>query len=216
MNQSTPLSHTAGYVGSREPSSQPESAKSNRSILWIDGVGGYLMLDRDDVLVGQAGSLVDIAIVGDISRQAAVIRRRHSDYFIEPLQEMRVDDAPISSTQLLQSESLLQWGNRVKMRLVKSHPLSSTARLEMVSLHRFQPRVDGVLLLADSCILGPNSSCHVHCPEWSQDLLMYRQSGQWYFRTVTEVDVNGSAQLGQILITPGMRMRGSDFSLSIE
>lgn len=216
MNQSTPFSHTAGYVGSREPSSQPEPPKSNRSILWIDGVGGYLMLDRDDVLIGQAGSMVDVAVVGDISRQAAVIRRRQSDYFIEPLQEMCVDQTLIAATHLLGADSLMQWGNRVKMRLVKPHPLSSTARLEMASLHRFQPRVDGVLLLADSCILGPNSSCHVRCPEWSQDLLMFRQSGQWFFRTVGEVDVNGSPQQGTILIKPGMRMRGSDFSLSIE
>jgi hypothetical protein len=216
MNQSSPISHTAGYAGSREPNAQLEPSKSNRSILWIDGVGGYLMLDRDDVLIGQAGSVVDIAVVGDISRHAGVIHRRQTDYFVDPLQEMRIDEVGVNSTHLLPSECLLQWGNRVKMRLVKPHPLSSTARLEMVSLHRFQPRVDGVLLLADSCILGPNSSSHVRCSEWSQDLLMYRQSGQWYFRTVAEVEVDGSPQKGQIPIRPGMRMRGNDFSLSIE
>lgn len=216
MNRSTPCSHTTGYAGLREPSPQPETSKTNRSILWIDGVGGYLMLDRDDVLVGQAGSLVDVSIVADISRQAAVIRRRQADYFVEPLQEMCVDGNSTSSTQLLPSNSLLQLGNRVKLRIIKPHPLSSSARLEMASLHRFQPRVDGVLLLADSCILGPHTSCHVRCGEWSQDLLMFRQSGQWYFRTMNEVEVNGSTQQGQILISSGLRLRGSDFSLSVE
>lgn len=215
MNHTSANSHTAGYVGMR-PGSRNDIPQSHRQILWIDGVGGYLMMQRADVLIGQSGSMVDISIVGDISRQAAVIRRRESDYFVDPLQETRVNDQVVSSAALLPSEAQLQFGSRVKMRLTKPHPLSSTARLEMVSLHRFHPRVDGVLLLADSCILGPNSSSHVYCPEWSHDLLMFSQDGQWYFRTVHEVEVNGVAQTGQIAVTSGMRMRGSDFSLSIE
>ncbi|MFO0939560.1 MAG: hypothetical protein U0930_02215 [Pirellulales bacterium] len=215
MNHSSPNWHTAGYVGSRQEA-RAEVTHSHRQTLWIDGVGGYLMLDRDDILVGQAGGLVDIGIVGDISRQAAVIRRRQSDYFVEPLQYTRVDDREISEASLLTSDCLLQFGSRVKTRLVKPHPLSSTARLEMVSLHRFQPRVDGVLLLADSCILGPTVSSHVRCPQWSQDLLMFRQGSQWFFRTVSEIEVDGKMRTGQVAIESGMRVRGSDFSLSIE
>lgn len=215
MNQSSPYSHTAGYVGSKMGS--PEAATPFKPlILWIDGVGGYLLIDRDSILIGQAGSMVDIAVVGDISRQAAVIRRRDVDYFVEPLQETRVDDQPVSSLSLLGNQSQMQFGSRVTMRLVKPHPLSSSARLEMVSLHRFQPRVDGVVLLADSCILGPGSSSHVRCPEWDRDLLLFKQESQWFFKILGNIDANRKIEHGQVAITAGLRLRGADFSLSIE
>ena len=128
-------------------------------ILWVDGVGGYLLIERDELLIGQAvsGSRADVSIVGDLSRQACTIRRSDSDYLLQPLQEMQIDDQPIVQTQLLRNASLLQLGNRVKVRFHKPNPLSATARLELASLHRFKPHVDAVLLLADSCIIGPSA-----------------------------------------------------------
>ncbi|MBX3420800.1 MAG: hypothetical protein KF752_04505 [Pirellulaceae bacterium] len=215
-----PLSKTQEYqaladIGSPSISS---AGTGTRRILWIDGVGGYLMLDKDDVLIGQAtaGSSVDVGVVGDLSRQAAIVRRRDTDYLLQPLQDTRLNGNSIHSPQLLSTGDELQWSARVKIRFTKPHPLSATARLDVVSLHRFQPRVDGVLLLADSCILGPSASCHVRCPDWTQDLLMYRQGSDWYFRTVNEVDANGRAVKGQILISSGLRLRWDDCSLSIE
>jgi hypothetical protein len=209
------LSQTIGYNGSVHPSASAEAPKA--SILWLDGVGGYLMLDRDDLLLGQAGGLVDIGIVGDISRQAAVIRRRSSDYFLDPIQTTRLSGQEITGAQLLSSGALISWGSRLTIKFTKPHPLSSSARLEMISLHRFQPRVDGILLLADSCILGPSPSSHVRCNQWSQDLLMFRQSGAWFFRPMAEVEVDGKpGQQGPIPLRAGLRMRGADFSLSIE
>lgn len=212
------LSNTCHYEQSASSVLESDLNHKAPRILWIDGVGGYLLIDRDQVLIGQAtaGCLVDIGIVGDISRQAAVIRRSHTDYLVEPLQETRLDGVPISQPQLLRSGAQLQWGSRVRLQLIKPHPLSSTARLNLTSLHRFQPRVDGVLLLADSCILGPGQNCHIQCPQWGQDLLMFSHAGQWYFRTLSDVEVDGQTLQGQIPIKAGMRMRGADFSLSIE
>lgn len=212
------LSNTCHYKQSTSSALESDLNRKAPRILWIDGVGGYLLIDRDQVLIGQAtaGCLVDIGIVGDLSRQAAVIRRSHADYLIEPMQETFLDGVLITQPQLLRSGAQMQWGSRVKLQLIKPHPLSSTARLNLTSHHRFQPRVDGVLLLADSCILGPGPNCHVHCPQWGQDLLMFSHAGQWYFRTMGEVEVDGQTQQGQIPIRAGMRMRGLDFSLSVE
>lgn len=219
MNRSSSLSQTA-EIPEAKPAARQDAPASKRQILWIDGVGGYLMIGRDDVLIGQAGGMVDIAIAGDVSRQSAVLRRRGSDYFIDPLQETRVESELISQATLLPSEAHLQLGGRVRLRLVKPHPLSSTARLELTSLHRFQPRVDGILLLADSCILGPGSSCHVRCSQWEQDLLMFRQENQWYLRVQQAVEVNGQSlhqpQGNLVAITDGLRLRAADFSLSVE
>lgn len=199
-------------------SDQSSVGPAQSRILWIDGVGGYLLLDRDELLIGQAvaGGRQDIGLVGDLSRQAAVLKRTQADYVIQPLQETLVDGRPITGPHLLNSGASLGWGPRVRLKFTKPHPLSCSARLDLASHHRFQPRVDGVILLADSCILGPSPSCHVYCPDWSQDLLMFRSSHQWYFRAMQEVEVNGVRRTGQIPLSSGIQVRGSDFSFSWE
>lgn len=187
-------------------------------ILWVDGVGGYLLVDSEEVVIGQAvgSSTAAITIVGDLSRQAAAIRRTESDYLLQPLQPTLLDGVSVDRPQLLTDDSAIQLGPRVKLRFQKPSPLSATARLELASTNRFKPNVDGVLLLADSCILGPNAGSHVVCPSWSQELLLFRHGDEWYFRTLDEVTVNGELDKGQILLREGLRMQGEDFSLSVE
>ncbi|MFN3190055.1 MAG: FHA domain-containing protein [Aureliella sp.] len=189
-----------------------------QQILWIDGVGGFLMLDQDEVVLGQAVSAdaIDIRIVGDVRRQAAAIRRDNGDYLLQPLQPTKVNGVTVERPQLLSNEDVVQFGDRVQVRFNMPNPLSATAKLELVSLNKFKPNVDGVLLLSDSCILGPDPGSHVLCPSWSHELLMFRHGEKWYFRTLDDVEVNGTAQKGQIPVESGMRMKGGDFSLSVE
>ncbi len=189
-----------------------------RRILWIDGVGGYLLIERDELLVGQAvsNSALDVGIVGDLSRQACAIKRCDGDYLLQPLQAMSLNGLAIDKPHLLQHDAVIQLGSRVRLKFTKPNPLSSTARLDLISLNRFKPHVDGVLLLADSCVLGPSGNSHVVCPTWNSELLMYRHAGAWQFRSLGDVEVNGKTVQGQIPLMAGMRMQGEDFSLSIE
>ena len=195
-----------------------DNASTPRRVLWIDGIGGFLCCDHDEILLGQAvtGSPADIGIVGDLSRQAAAIRRSGSDYLLQPLQQMWLNDTPVDRAQLLRDGAVLQLGRRVRVVFSKPNPLSATARLDLLSLNKWKPSVDGVLLLADSCVIGPNPGSHVKCPAWKNELLMFRHGQGWCFRTLAEVDVNGQKTQGQIPITAGMRIRGEDFSLSVE
>jgi len=73
--------------------SEMASAASRRRILWVDGVGGYLLEGRDEVTLGQAidGSSADIGIVGDIRQRAGAIRRSGADYLLQPLQATQLN-----------------------------------------------------------------------------------------------------------------------------
>lgn len=195
-----------------------DTVSAPRRVLWIDGVGGFLCCDREEILIGQAigSSIADVGIVGDLSRQAAAIRRSGGDYLLQPLQQMWLNDVPVDRAQLLRDGAVMQLGRRVRVGFSKPNPLSATARLDLLSLNKWNPSVDGVLLLADSCVIGPNPGSHVVCPAWKNELLMFRHGEGWCFRTLEEVDVNGKKIQGQIPITGGMRMRGEDFSLSVE
>ncbi|MCA9134802.1 MAG: FHA domain-containing protein [Planctomycetales bacterium] len=216
---------TGKYEGSggwartpQPPPVGPAAAGTLPRIVWIDGVGGYLLLDRAEVLLGQAipGSGVDIGIVGDLSRLAAAVRRAGGDFVLQPLQVAHVNEQPVQRPQLLRDGDRLQFGTRVQLEFRQPHPLSATGRLELLSLHRFQPRVDAVLLLADSCVLGPQSSSHIQCPRWTSEILLFRQADGWHIRLPGEVEVDGQPQRGTVYLRPGMRISGQDFSLGIE
>ncbi len=216
LTRSTQAIGQPGKTGDKQALS--DTISTPRRVLWIDGIGGFLCCDTDEVVIGQAvgGSLADIGIVGDLSRQAAAIRRSGGDYLLQPLQQMWLNDAPVERAQLLRDGSVLQLGRRVRVGFAKPNPLSATARLNLLSLNKWKPSVDGVLLLADSCVIGPNPGSHIHCPLWKNELLMFRHADGWYFRTLAEVEVNGQKTQGQIPIVSGMRIRGEDFSLSVE
>jgi hypothetical protein len=200
-------------------SSSDKTLPARQPILWIDGVGGYLLVDRPEVTIGQAvaGSLVDIGIVGDLSRQAAVIRRIDGDYLLQPLQPAtKLNGQCVERAQLLSLQDEIAFGPRIRMTFTKPNPLSATARLELPHLGRFQPHVDAVLLMADACILGPGRASHVVCPQWDNELLLVRRGAGWCLRANQELEVNGQLQRGQIPLAAGMRVCGPDFSLSIE
>jgi hypothetical protein len=151
-----------------------------------------------------------------------VIRRSGEDYLLRPLQAAwlytRGEKMGMSLDRphLLSDGNTFQIGERVKLRFSKPSPLSATARLELSSVNRFRPNVDAALLLADTCILGPGAGSHIFCADWSAELLLFRQGSSWFFRPQDSVDVGGKVVNGQIPVVAGMRIRGEDFSISIE
>ncbi|MCZ2344060.1 MAG: hypothetical protein LC104_20040, partial [Bacteroidales bacterium] len=53
-------------------------------------------------------------------------------------------------------------------------PISPTARLELVSGQRLPLAVDGVILMAESLILGPGPHVHVRLPWAEANVILYR------------------------------------------
>ncbi len=70
--------------------------QAKHAIMWIDGIGGYLLWDKPELVIGQAFSdgHADVGITGDLSRRAAVIRRMGSDYLLQPLQATCLNGKP--------------------------------------------------------------------------------------------------------------------------
>jgi hypothetical protein len=169
----------------------PEPQRMRPKILWIDGVGSYAMCDRDEVSIGQAfpGNEVDLAIRGDISRKACIIRRKGEDHLVQPFQTAWIDGQFLERPTLLKSGCILRLGQRVELRYTRPTLLSGTARLELLSSHRWQPVLSAVILLGDSCIIGPSSDSHIVCPpprgiDWYGRFLWFRQADDWICKGV--------------------------------
>ncbi|MBM4002082.1 MAG: FHA domain-containing protein [Planctomycetes bacterium] len=190
----------------------------SRFRLWIDAVGGYLVCLADQVVLGQAipGNKVDIPILGDLSRRHAIIRRQGEGYFIEPNHAVSVERQPIQEATLLTDGDEIALGPSVRIRFRKPHVLSATARLEFVSRHSTAPSADGILLMAESCVLGPRWQNHVVCRNWADDVILYRQDEQLYCRAMDSIQIDGEWMEGRGRVGDNSHIAGADFALSLE
>ena len=191
--------------------------KGDRFLLWVDGVGGYWVCLRDEVVLGQAvSSKADVPILGDISARHARIRRDGEGYVIEAFREVSVDGRRVEHAALLSHGCRIQLGDAVRLAFRRPHALSATARLDFLSRHRTEPTVDAVLLMADSCVLGPKPHSHVVCRDWTTEVVLYRHEGQLYCRSSGVMEVDGVSVKERGAVTHNSRVVGPHFSLSLE
>ncbi len=192
-----------------------------RFILWVDAVGGYLVCLGDEVTIGQAGpdSRVDVPIVGDLSRAHARIRRSGEGYVIEsagPGRVIRLGGRTLRGTTAIFDGEELELGPSVRFRFRQPNRLSSTARLDFLSNHRTHPSADGIVLMAESCILGPALNSHIVCRDWSSDMVLYRRDGRLHCRGNDQIEVDGRVCKGSGLLLPNSHVVGADFALTLE
>jgi hypothetical protein len=215
----TPWDGVLGLHARSDKNREDARPRSPRFLMWIDAVGGYLVCLGDEVVIGQAGpgSRADVPLQADISRQHVKIIRQGEVYLIEPLSgPVKVDGKTITSAALLSDGNEIELGPVVRLRFRKPHALSSSARLEMVSRHRTHPFADAVVLMAESCVLGPKWQNHVICREWSGDVVLYRNDGKLFCRAMESVEIDGQLHNSRGPVNPSSRIVGTDFAMSLE
>ncbi|MCA9213174.1 MAG: FHA domain-containing protein [Planctomycetales bacterium] len=186
--------------------------------MWIDAVGGYLVCLSDEILIGQAipESVADVPIFGDLSRRHAVLRREGESYVIVPHAKTLVEQQAIDGSRYLRDGDELQFGASVSMRFRQPHPLSHSCRLEFTSPHRTQPHADAVVVLANSCVLGPSETSHVVCRHWTRDLVLAREGQDLRCHTAGVMEVDGKDVKQKSAINLNSRICGEDFCVSLE
>jgi hypothetical protein len=200
------------------PAVAPQNSAGTRFLLWVDAVGGYLVCLADEIWIGQAapGNFIAVPIQAELSRKHAKLRRSGDGYVLEAEHPVTINQVPLRGKRLLADGDELELGRGVKLRFRQPHPLSSTALLEMVSRHRSQPGCDGVLLMAESCVLGPKWQDHVVCRQWEHDVVLYRQGDELFCRSMEQITVDGVVMEGRGKLEPNSRVEGESLSFSLE
>jgi hypothetical protein len=199
-----------------DPLMEASTGSSDRFLLWIDAVGGYWVTMSDEVVLGQPTADVDVPILGDISKRHARICRDGEGYLIEALRPVHVNDQPVQGRTTLSDRAIIRLGDRVELRFRLPHALSATARLEFATGHRTQPSSDAVLLMAETCVLGPSGHSHVVCHNWPNEVVVFRRKGELYCRTHGDFEIDGKTTRRRGLITRSSRVQGDHFSFSLE
>lgn len=215
---------TAGASGGNSQSAEiPSDAapvyKTNSFIVWIDGVGGYLVCVDGVNTIGQAveDTKISIPIVGDLRRRHARIETSHGQHLLQGLGGgVSVAGVEVTGPVELKSDQIIELDGGVKLRYTQSHPLSKSARLDFVSRHRTHPWSDAVLLAGQSIVLGPNRDNQVFCPFWKSDLILFQRKEKWYCRGKTKFEIDGVVVEKEGEVQFNSRIEGQDFSMTLE
>jgi hypothetical protein len=203
----------------QQAEAEPSHGDCLRSfMLWIDGVGGFLVCTSPLVTLGRAvpNAGIDIPVQADLRRHHLKIKRVEGQYLASSPGGVEVPAAAGSDWMMLQDRQKLDLGSGVQIRFRQSHPLGRSARVEFISRHRTEPWCDAVLLLGDAILLGPQSADHVYCPDWDDELVIFRRRDSICLRPPGEYEVNGKRCHGDVPLRDGLRVTGDGFSISCE
>ncbi len=189
-----------------------------RFLLWVDGVGGYLVCLQPSVTLGRAEppAAADIPLIADLSIPHARITRDGEGYTIEAFRPTWVDGRLVERLTLLSDDCRLQLGGAVRLRFRRPHALSASARLEYLSGHRTVPTTDGAVLMADHLILGAKPRSHVVCREWAGEVILFQENGRLHCKTPGRFAVDGRPVRDRAPLDAASRVQGEDWSFTLE
>jgi FHA domain-containing protein len=206
-----------GPTFSSERRLAPETPSAgDRMLLWVDGVGAYLVCLGDVVRIGQATdeSPAEVPVLADLSRVHATIRREEGEYTLTAHRPTLRNGRPVDRTALTAGDRIRV--GSVEMAFEQPNPGSASALLCMTTSHRLPWAVDGVILWADMLILGPEADAHVRCAEAGERVMLFRQSDGLWCRGGGELEIGGRPAGEPARLTAPEQVRASGISFALE
>jgi tetratricopeptide (TPR) repeat protein len=188
-----------------------------RFLLWIDGVGGYLVCLGGRLTFGQAtpDAHVDVPLVADVSRLHATLSRDSEGYVLEAVRAVQVNGQEVTRA-LLRNGDRVTVGTSCQFLFRQPVPVSASARLDLVSGHRLPVGVDGVLLMADTLVLGSGEQAHVTVPDLKEPIILFRNKDGLGYRHKGGLVINGRKSPERGSLSAQATVWGDDISFALE
>jgi hypothetical protein len=197
--------------------SQDRTTSPQRYLLWVDGVGGFLVCLGGRVTLGQATSesYVDIPLFADVSRLHASLTRDEEGYLLEGTRPVQVNGQTVANS-LLRPNDRITLGTSCQFQFRQPAPISTTARLDLVSGHRLPLALDAVILMADTLLLGAGPHNHVALAGIEQPVVLYRHREGLAVRYTGSLVVNDKPVKDRAVLGNSASVKGDDFAFSLE
>ncbi len=211
-----PMTETHAPAAAELPA-PPPILPQPRFLLWIDGVGGYLVCLGTRITIGQAtpDSYMDIPLFADVSRHHATLTRETEGFVLEAIRPVQVNGRPTPKT-LLQTGDRITLGGSCQLLFRQPVPVSASARIDLASGHRLPLAVEAVLLMADTLVLGPDARAHVPMADLKQPIILYRNKDGLGIKYAGPFKINGEQVTERGLLSPNATVTGEDFALTLE
>ncbi len=201
----------AATVAATKPQAEtrpaPRSNDRGQWLLWIDGVGCWLLCTKERLTIGGPSTssgedAAQVKLLADLSRLHAAIDRDGESYWLTANGPATVAEERVTERRLLHDQEIIGLGQAGAVQLIfrRPNPLSLSARLEFASSHRPVRRIDGIVLMEQTCLIGPTSDCHIVCPEWEQTVILFRRDGKLWCKAGRDSAGSVAAENGQIFV----------------
>jgi hypothetical protein len=120
------------------------------------------------------------------------------------------------TTAPLRDGDVVRLGSTVELEFRQPSPVSATARLRVVSRHRLPLAVDGVILMAETCIVSNSKQAHIDSPSLDAPIVLYRQGAALWCRAPGGFEVDGRACAARAPLTLQSSVLGEGYSFSLE
>jgi hypothetical protein len=196
---------------------EPAPRTSPRFLLWVDGVGGFLVCLGNQAAIGQAtpDSTVEIPLFADVSRIHARLTRESEGYLLEAVRPVLRNGEPFEKGPL-HSGDRITMGATCQMQFRLPTPVSASARLDLVSGHRLALSVDAVLLMADTLVLGPGEQSHVVMPDLDKPIVLFRQRDGLGVRYPGAFKIDGTRVQDRGSLGTCASVSGDEFAFAVE
>ncbi len=204
-------------------------ATTDRYVAWIDGVGAWLILTGSSISLGRVNGNVsplvkassteqeaDVALVANLSRDHASIQRVDENYVLKPKSSVQIQGRPISHDTVLPDRCEMTLGDSVRLSFSIPTPLSATAKVTFESEHRPRTSVDGVILMAETCLLGPSASDHILCRNWSESVVLVQTPSGIVVKSKQDLQIGGRKAGATDVVSNGQVVSGDDFRFRLE
>jgi hypothetical protein len=199
--------------------SEGAQPSGDKFVVWIDEVGAFLMFLKNEITVGGPaadGAGADLALLANLSRRHATLARSGERYLLEAHAPVHVAGRPVHDRVDLADGSELALGANVRLRFRIPSAMSGTARLDFASDHRPTRAVDAVILMDDTCLIGPTAENHIRCPGWRQSVLLFRRDGKLWCKSREEIFLDGRHAPDGGRLESGMVVTGAEVRFRIE
>jgi FHA domain len=154
--------------------------------------------------------------MGDLSRHHATLVRDGDGYVLRARQPTYVNGQAVATARPVHDGDVIRLGSTVELEFRQPSPVSATARLAIVSRHRLPLAVDGVLLMAETCIIGSSPQAHIAAPGLAAPVVLYRQGPALWCRAAGGFEVDGRPCAARAALTLQSSVLGDGFSFSLE
>jgi len=195
------------------------AASRGQFYLHVDGVGSFLVIDRDSVVIGPVSSneTPDVALLAGGDVPPVTISRADGDYMLRSRQPVQVNDRATAGRMLSGGERIAL-GPRCRFTFRRPSAASGTAVLDLGGARLPRGDVRQVILLDREILIGPGSGAHVRCDALAQAMVLQSGggNGRLLLRSAEAVQVDGRAAVSKpVEIAPGAHVCAGPVSFVI-
>ncbi len=186
--------------------------------LWIDGVGCWLACWQPRLSIGGPSNRhpADLALLSNLQSLHATIERTGEEYILHPHGPTFIRDQNITTPTPLMDGDEFRLGDDVRLRFRLPSSLSTSAVIEFASDHRPSQRTDGIVLLDQTCLIGPGSDQHIRCRRAEDSVVLFRRDNALWVRSRKPLHVNSKQNSGPVRLSSGDVVRDESLTFRLE